>query len=91
MRTRLLVVTGVDPLAMDSVLMTLAWDLPRTVSVRHRIDPHSQVLSRTVSDVVRVLDRYLRSFAELDHATTRHTNACQAFACQMRDDKANWI
>lgn len=57
MRTALVVVTGVDPVAMDSTLMTLAWDLPRTVSVRHRIDPHSQVLTRTVSDVSGVLEQ----------------------------------
>ena len=37
MRTKLVVVTGVAPLAMDSTLMTLAWDLPQAVSVRHRI------------------------------------------------------
>ena len=74
MRTRLLVVTGVDPLAMDSVLMTLAWDLPRTVSVRHRIDPHSQVLSRTVSDVDGVLEQ--------EHVRLEH--AC--VSCALRED-----
>ena len=31
-------VTGVDPVAMDSTLMSLSWDSPRRVSVRHRID-----------------------------------------------------
>lgn len=30
--------------------MSLSWDLPRAVAVRHRIDPHSQGLNRTVID-----------------------------------------
>lgn len=57
MRTPLVLVTGVDVVAMDSALMSLAWGLPRAVSVRHRIDPHSQSLIRTVSDVTGVLER----------------------------------
>jgi G3E family GTPase len=74
MRTRLVVVTGVDPVAMDSTLMTLAWDLPRTVSVRHRIDPHSQVLTRTVSDVTGVLET---EETQLEHACV---------TCALRED-----
>lgn len=74
MRTPLVVVTGVDPVAMDATLMTLAWDLPRTVSVRHRIDPHSQVLTRTVSDVSGVLEQV---HVQLEHACV---------GCALRED-----
>lgn len=74
MRTSLVVVTGVDPVAMDSALMTLAWSLPRTVSVRHRIDPHSQVLTRTVSDVTGVLEQ---AHVQLEHACV---------SCALRED-----
>ena len=74
MRTKLVVVTGVAPLAMDSTLMTLAWDLPHAVSVRHRIDPHSQVLTRTVSDVTGVLEEV---HVQLEHACV---------SCALRED-----
>ncbi|SEC72409.1 GTPase, G3E family [Nocardioides exalbidus] len=74
MRTSLVVVTGVDPVAMDSTLLTLAWDLPRTVSVRHRIDPHSQVLTRVVSDVSGVLEQV---HTQLEHACVH---------CALRED-----
>lgn len=74
MRTPLLVVTGVDPVAMDATLMSLAWDLPRAVSVRHRIDPHSQVLSRVVSDATGVLER---EQVHLEHACV---------TCALRED-----
>jgi G3E family GTPase len=73
-RTPLLVVTGVDPVAMDSTLMSLAWDLPRAVSVRHRIDPHSQVLTRTVSDATGVLEQ---EQVQLEHACV---------SCALRED-----
>lgn len=74
MRTPLVVVTGVDPVAMDSTLMSLSWDLPRAVSVRHRIDPHSQVLTRTVSDVSGVLEQ---EHIQLEHACV---------SCALRED-----
>ena len=74
MRTPLLVVTGVDPVAMDSALMSLAWDLPRAVSVRHRIDPHSQVLTRTVSDATGVVEQ---EQIQLEHACV---------SCALRED-----
>ena len=74
MRTPLLVVTGVDPVAMDATLMTLSWDLPDAVVVRHRIDPHSQVLTRTVSDASGVL--------EAEHVQLEH--AC--VGCALRED-----
>lgn len=74
MRTPLLVVTGLDPVAMDSTLMSLAWDLPRAVSVRHRIDPHSQVLTRTVSDTSGLLEQ---EQIQLQHACV---------GCALRED-----
>jgi G3E family GTPase len=74
MRTPLLAVTGVDPVAMDSTLMSLAWDLPRAVSVRHRIDPHSQVLTRTVSSTSGVLEQ---EHIQLEHACV---------SCALRED-----
>jgi G3E family GTPase len=74
MRTPLLVVTGVDPVAMDATLIGLAWDLPRAVSVRHRIDPHSQVLTRTVSDLNGVIEQ---EQIQLEHACV---------SCALRED-----
>lgn len=74
MRTSLVVVTGIDPVAMDSTVMTFGWSLPRTVSVRHRIDPHSQVLTRTVSDVSGVLEQV---HLQLEHACV---------SCALRED-----
>ncbi|NYD55858.1 G3E family GTPase [Nocardioides marinisabuli] len=74
MRTPLVVVTGVDPTAMDTTMMSLAWDLPRAVTVRHRIDPHSQVLSRTVSDATGVLEH---EQVQLEHACV---------SCALRED-----
>ncbi|TNM37730.1 cobalamin biosynthesis protein CobW [Nocardioides albidus] len=74
MRTPLLVITGVDPVAMDSALMSLAWDLPRAVSVRHRIDPHSQLLTRTVSDASGLLEQ---EQIQLEHACV---------SCALRED-----
>ncbi|PVG83634.1 cobalamin biosynthesis protein CobW [Nocardioides gansuensis] len=74
MRTPLVVVTGVDPVAMDTTLMSLAWDVPRAVSVRHRIDPHSQVLTRTVSDTSGILEQ---EHIQLEHACV---------SCALRED-----
>jgi hypothetical protein len=74
MRTPLVVVTGVDPVAMDSTLMSLALDLPRAVSVRHLIDPESQILTRTVSDATGILER---EEIQLEHACV---------GCALRED-----
>lgn len=56
MRTPLLLVTGVHPTAIDTAMMGLGWDLPQAVTVRHRIDPESQVLTRIVSDATGVIE-----------------------------------
>ena len=74
MRTPLLVVTGVDAVSMDATLLSLAWDLPRAVSVRHRIDPHSQVLTRTVSDTTGIVEQ---EQIQLEHACV---------SCALRED-----
>ena len=74
MRTALVVVTGVDEGAMDNVMLGLSWDLPQAVVVRHRIDPHSQVLTRVVSDAGGVL--------EVEHVPLEH--AC--VSCALRED-----
>jgi G3E family GTPase len=74
MRTPVVVVTGVDPVAMDTTLMSLSWDLPRAVSVRHRIDPQSQILTRTVSDASGILEQ---EHIQLEHACV---------SCALRED-----
>lgn len=74
MRTPLVVVTGVDPMSMDSTLLSLSWDLPRAVSVRHRIDPGSQVLTRTVSDATGIVEQ---ERIQLEHACV---------SCALRED-----
>lgn len=56
MRASLIVVTGVDPHAMDATMMSLSWDIPGAVAVRHRIDPDAQTLSRVVSDTSGVVE-----------------------------------
>jgi len=74
MRTPVVLVTGVDPEAMASVLVGLAWDLPRAVAVRHVIDPEEQVLTRVVSDASGVLEK---ETIPLEHACT---------GCALRED-----
>ena len=74
MRTPLIVVTGVDPAALDSAMVSLGWDLPDAVLVRHRIDPHGQVLTRTVSDASGLLET---EHVQLEHACT---------SCALRED-----
>lgn len=74
MRVPLVVVTGVDREAMDAAMVGLAWDLPEAVSVRHHIDPESQVLTRVVSDVTGVLEQVEMT---LEHACV---------TCALRED-----
>ena len=74
MRTPTVVITGTDPAAMDSAMVSLSWDLPRAVAVRHRIDPHSQVLTRTVSHAGGLLEQ--------EHIPLEH--AC--VSCALRED-----
>jgi len=74
MRTPVVLVTGVDPDAMAATLVGLAWDLPRAVAVHHWIDPHRQVLTRTVSDANGVVET---EEIQLDHACV---------SCALRED-----
>jgi G3E family GTPase len=74
MRTPTVVVTGVEPTAIDSAMVSLSWDLPRAVAVRHRIDPHSQVLTRTVSHAEGLLEQ---EQIPLEHACV---------SCALRED-----
>lgn len=74
MRTPLVALTGIDPVAMDNAMVSLSWDLPRAVAVRHRIDPHSQVLTRTVSDAGGIVER---AEIPLEHACV---------TCALRED-----
>jgi len=74
MRTPLVVLTGVDPDAMDGAMVSLSWDLPHAVAVRHRIDPASQVLTRVVSDAGGVLE----------HEQIALEHAC--VTCALRED-----
>lgn len=69
-----MVVTGVDPAVMDKAMLSLSWDLPRAVAARHRIDPDSQVLTRTVSDATGILEH---EEIPLEHACV---------SCALRED-----
>ena len=51
MRKPLIVVTGVDPTAMQSTMASLVWALPDVVAIRHVIEPITQQLSRFVSSM----------------------------------------
>ena len=55
-------------------MVSLGWDLPGAVLVRHRIDPHAQVLTRTVSDATGLLET---EEIQLEHACT---------SCALRED-----
>lgn len=74
MPTAAVVITGVDPHAIDRTMLGLSWDLPQAVAVRHRIDPDSQVLTRVVSDASGVLEH---AEVELEHACV---------PCALRED-----
>ncbi len=74
MRKPLIIVTGVDPTAIESVMTSLVWDLPRVVSIRHTIDPVGQTLTRVVSSIDGSLDT---TRVDLEHACV---------ACAIRED-----
>lgn len=74
MRTPLVVVTGVDPAAIDAAMVGLSWDLPGAVAVRHRINPESQVLTRIVSDASGIVE----------HIDIPLEHAC--VTCALRED-----
>lgn len=74
MSVPVLVVTGVTPLAMERALVTMTWDLPGAVGVRHTIDVDRQALTRVVSDASGVIERVE---IDLDHACA---------SCALRED-----
>lgn len=74
MRTPLVVVSGISPEAVSSLMVSLMWDLPNAVAVQHCIDPESQVLTRTVSDRSGRLDLH---GVPLEHACA---------TCALRED-----
>lgn len=78
MRTPVVLLTGVDPDAMAAAMVSLQFDLPFAVAVRHHIDlapdGSRQVLERTVSDVTGVLERHE---VDLEHACV---------SCAIRED-----
>lgn len=69
-----LLVSGVDEAAMLAASMSMQFDLPDAVGVRHVLDPERQTLTRIVSDVTGVIDRN-----EIDLA-----HAC--VSCAIRED-----
>lgn len=58
-----LLVCGVDESAMMATSLSLQLGLDTAVSVRHTIDPHAQLLTRTVSDASGVLEREVINLA----------------------------
>ncbi len=78
MRTPVVLLTGVDPDAMATTMVSLQFDLPSAVAVRHQIvlspDGGRHVLQRTVSDLTGVLERHE---VDLEHACT---------SCALRED-----
>lgn len=51
MRKPLIVITGVDPTAMQATMASLVWSLPDVIAIRHVIEPITQQLSRFVSSI----------------------------------------
>jgi G3E family GTPase len=60
-------VTGLEPVAMESVTVGVQWDLPRAVVVRHTIDLEAKRLHRVVSDATGVLER---ESVDIEHLCT---------------------
>jgi hypothetical protein len=71
-RKPITIVTGVHPDAMTSAVLSLAWDLPDTVVVRHRIDLERCALERVVSDVTGIVEH---ESIDLEHAASRARSA----------------
>lgn len=67
-------VTGVDDVAAAAATMTLGFDLPDAVVVRHHIDVEARRLHRTISDLTGVHER---ESIDLDHACV---------GCAIRED-----
>jgi len=74
MRKPLIVITGVDPVAMQATMSSLVWDLPNVVAIRHVIEPITQELSRFVSSVDGTVET---AMIDLQHACV---------GCAIRED-----
>ncbi|MDT9593622.1 GTP-binding protein [Nocardioides zeae] len=74
MRASVVLVTGAAPAAMAATQLSLLWDLPHAVAVRHHIDLDRGVLERVVSDLGGVVER--------EEVTLEH--AC--VSCALRED-----
>lgn len=74
MRVPVVVVAGLDRVAMEATMVSLMWDLPGAVAVSHAIDPHTQVLTRVVSDANGIVER---EEIALDHGCV---------SCALRED-----
>ncbi len=72
--TPVVLITGLDDLAMSAAAMTLQLDLPDAVTVRHHLDPTTRQLHRTISDLTGVLEREV---LHLEHACA---------SCAIRED-----
>ncbi|WP_341926566.1 GTP-binding protein [Nocardioides psychrotolerans] len=74
MRTPVVLLTGVDTPTLEAAMVSMLFDLPQAVAVRHRIDVEAQVLHRSVSDLSGVVER---EEIELEHACV---------SCALRED-----
>ena len=74
MRTPVTLITGVEPEAMAATMVSLLWDMPQAVAVRHHIDVGRQLLVRTVSDATGVIE----------HEEVKLEHAC--VSCAIRED-----
>jgi G3E family GTPase len=74
MKKSIVLVTGVHPEPMATTVLSLQWDMPNAVVVRHHIDVARSVLERVVSDITGVVER-----EEIDLA-----HAC--VNCAIRED-----
>lgn len=74
MRIPVTLITGVDPDPMATTMVSLMWDLPHAVAVRHHIDVGRRVLVRMVSDVTGIIE----------HQEINLAHAC--VSCALRED-----
>ena len=58
MRVPVVLLSGVDPEAMATTMVSLQFDLPGAVAARHEIDVERGVLTRTVSDLSGVIETH---------------------------------
>lgn len=65
MRKPVTIVTGIHPESMSAAVLSMAWDVPDAVVLRHRIDLERCVLERLVSDVTGIVEH---ESIDLEHA-----------------------